>query len=139
MIERLLQSPKYEHLYRHEIADGPDLAEHVDGYTSTTKSAHTRRWTSSCRSTDASSPADHAGARGAGGPVLMNDRLRRAPLPPASETLPTRQPVAFLDAGQLADAARRHVTAPAGPRSLGIGSTIGLMIDTSLDPAGSVR
>jgi putative transposase len=34
VIERFFQSVKYEHLYRHEITDGPGLAEHVDGYVS---------------------------------------------------------------------------------------------------------
>lgn len=32
VIERFFQSIKYERLYRHEINDGPALAEHVDGY-----------------------------------------------------------------------------------------------------------
>ena len=32
MIERWYQSLKYEHLYLHEIDDGPALAEHVAGY-----------------------------------------------------------------------------------------------------------
>ena len=32
VIERFYESIKYEHLYRHEIDDGPALAEHVDGY-----------------------------------------------------------------------------------------------------------
>ena len=32
VIERFFQSAKYEHLYRHEIADGPALADHVDGF-----------------------------------------------------------------------------------------------------------
>jgi len=32
VIERFYESIKYEHLYRHEINDGPALADHVDGY-----------------------------------------------------------------------------------------------------------
>lgn len=32
VIERFYESIKYEHLYRHEIDDGPALAEHVDKY-----------------------------------------------------------------------------------------------------------
>jgi putative transposase len=32
VIERFFQSAKYEHLYRHEIADGPALADHVNGF-----------------------------------------------------------------------------------------------------------
>ena len=32
VIERFFQSAKYEHLYRHEIDDGQDLAEHIDRY-----------------------------------------------------------------------------------------------------------
>lgn len=32
VIERFYQAIKYEHLYRHEISDGPALAEHVDDY-----------------------------------------------------------------------------------------------------------
>jgi putative transposase len=32
VIERFFQSAKYEHLYRHEIDDGQDLAEHVERY-----------------------------------------------------------------------------------------------------------
>lgn len=35
VIERFYESLKYEHLYRHEIDDGPALAEHVDGYLDT--------------------------------------------------------------------------------------------------------
>ncbi len=35
VIERFYQAIKYEHLYRHEIDDGPALAEHVDGYLDT--------------------------------------------------------------------------------------------------------
>jgi len=35
VIERFYQAIKYEHLYRHEIDDGPALAEHVDGYLHT--------------------------------------------------------------------------------------------------------
>jgi len=35
VIERFYQSLKYEHLYRHEIDDGPALADHVDGYLHT--------------------------------------------------------------------------------------------------------
>lgn len=31
-IERFFGAIKYEHLYRHDIADGQDLAEHVDRY-----------------------------------------------------------------------------------------------------------
>ncbi len=31
-IERFFGAIKYEHLYRHEISDGQDLAEHVDRY-----------------------------------------------------------------------------------------------------------
>jgi len=34
VIERFFESVKYEHLYRHDIADGPGLADHVDGYIS---------------------------------------------------------------------------------------------------------
>lgn len=34
VIERFFQSVKYEHLYRHEISDGPGLADHVDAYIS---------------------------------------------------------------------------------------------------------
>jgi putative transposase len=33
VIERWYQSLKYEHLYLHEIEDGPALAEHVLDYT----------------------------------------------------------------------------------------------------------
>jgi transposase InsO family protein len=32
VIERWYESIKYEHLYLHEIDDGPALAEHVAGY-----------------------------------------------------------------------------------------------------------
>jgi len=32
VIERFFQSVKYEHLYRHEIDDGQQLAEHIAGY-----------------------------------------------------------------------------------------------------------
>lgn len=32
VIERFFQAAKYEHLYRHDITDGPDLAEHIDRY-----------------------------------------------------------------------------------------------------------
>ena len=32
VIERFFQSAKYEHLYRHEIDDGQELAEHIDRY-----------------------------------------------------------------------------------------------------------
>lgn len=32
VIERFYESIKYEHLYRHEIDDGPALADHVNGY-----------------------------------------------------------------------------------------------------------
>jgi len=32
VIERFFQSAKYEHLYRHEIDDGQQLAEHIDRY-----------------------------------------------------------------------------------------------------------
>lgn len=32
VIERWFESLKYERLYRHDIADGSDLAEHVDGF-----------------------------------------------------------------------------------------------------------
>ena len=35
MIERFYESIKYEHLYRHEIEDGPALAEHVERYLET--------------------------------------------------------------------------------------------------------
>lgn len=35
VIERFYQAIKYEHLYRHEIQDGPALAEHVDAYLHT--------------------------------------------------------------------------------------------------------
>ena len=32
VVERFNQSLKYEHLYRHEITDGQDLTEHVEGF-----------------------------------------------------------------------------------------------------------
>ncbi len=32
VIERFFQSAKYEHLYRHEITDGPALADHVEDF-----------------------------------------------------------------------------------------------------------
>ncbi|HTA96907.1 MAG TPA: integrase core domain-containing protein [Solirubrobacteraceae bacterium] len=32
VIERFYQSIKYEHLYRHEIQDGPHLSDHVEQY-----------------------------------------------------------------------------------------------------------
>lgn len=34
VIERFFQAVKYEHPYRHEITDGPGLADHIDGYIS---------------------------------------------------------------------------------------------------------
>ncbi len=35
MIERFFEAIKYEHLYRHDIANGIDLADHVDAFTDT--------------------------------------------------------------------------------------------------------
>jgi len=52
VIERFYQAIKYEHLYRHEIDDGPALAEHVDGYLHTyNRQRPTKRSSSLCPST----------------------------------------------------------------------------------------
>ena len=33
VVERWISTLKYEHLYRHDIADGVDLADHIDTFT----------------------------------------------------------------------------------------------------------
>ena len=35
VVERWFESLKYEHLYRHDIANGIDLADHVEAFTDT--------------------------------------------------------------------------------------------------------
>ena len=92
---------KYEHLYRHEISDGPALAALFLDVCNTRRP--TRRSTVSCRSTATSAPSGHARARSqSASAATTRDRCLSAapgrPYPtesggPPGESRPTRRPV----------------------------------------------